>query len=432
MSNKKNGLKTQIGVDDSSDILSEAHWHDTDEVEGEIIDEFYFEEQPKEQVKVVEESKVTINEIVSKSEDNTINNTNLYEEVNVVRLDMGNDVELYDVNKTIKLRKSTANMVSDLRMNHPNANVRISRIIDDSIRYYYKFIKDQGGFGVEKVELNATRSAGLAKATRDIIYDENYAIPFDDKVNINGGIEELSVDLIKEYFRASESELYWEVSKFSLEALAKKIEIVQNSKEGLKVKNVGLLMFSNFPQKFFPMCQIEVIDFTKKSFEADFTEKIFTGSIYTQLIGVLVYISNSVIKEKFVKVNDKSEEVRMFSYPYEAIKEALVNSVYHRDYLGNDPIEVRIYKDEIVIINYPGADKSITLDDINAGRVFARRYRNRKIGEFLKSMKLAQGKATGLSKIIDVMKKNYSPRPVFEMNDERSYFLVRLAINSYF
>ena len=207
MSNKKNGLDSQIGVNDSSDILSEAHWHDTDEVEGEVIDEFYFGEQPKEEVNVVEESKVTINETVSKSENNTINNTNLYEDVNVVRFDMGNDVELYDVNKTIKLRKSTANMVSDLRMNHPNANVRISRIIDDSIRHYYKFIKDQGGFGVENIELNATRSAGLAKATRDIIYDENYVIPFDEKININGGIEEISGDLIKEYFRASESEL---------------------------------------------------------------------------------------------------------------------------------------------------------------------------------------------------------------------------------
>ncbi|WP_326512418.1 ATP-binding protein [Clostridium intestinale] len=417
MSKKKKGLKTQIDVNDSSDILSEALWYDTDEVEGRVIEEFYFEEQPKEEVRNTEESKVSISETILGSEDKIINSTNLDKQV-----------EDHSVTKNIRLRKSTVNMAQEMRMLHPHDNIRISRIIDDSIRHYYKFIKDQGGFVVEKVELNASRSAGLAKATRDIIYEENYVIPFDDKVNINGGIEELSGDLIKEYFRASESALYWEVSKFSLEVLAKKLGIVQNS----KVKNVGLLMFSNSPQKFFPMCQIEVIDFTKKSFEADFTEKIFTGSIYTQLIGALVYISNSVIKEKFIKVNDKSEAVRMFSYPYEAIKEALVNSVYHRDYLGNEPIEVRIYKDEIIIINYPGADKSIKLEDINVGRVFARRYRNRKIGEFLKAMKLAQGKATGLSKIIDVMKKNYSPRPVFEMDDERSYFLVRLAINSYF
>lgn len=430
MGKNKKEMDTQIGVDNGSDILSEAHWHDTDEVKGEIIDEFYFGEKPKEESKKVDKSKE--DETLTRVDYKDINSENLYKQVDLNIFDIGNEAEVYNVSKNIKLRKSTANMVSDLRMMHPNANVRISRIIDDSIRHYYKFIKDQGGFVVEKVELNASRSVGLAKATRDIIYDENYAIPFDEKININGGIEELSGDLIKEYFRASESELYWEVSKFSLEALGKKLGIVQNSKDGLKVKNVGLLMFSNFPQKFFPMCQIEVIDFTKKSFEADFTEKIFTGSIYTQLIGALVYIRNSVIKEKFVKLDDKSEAVRMFSYPYEAIKEALVNSIYHRDYLGNEPIEVRIYKDEIVIINYPGADKSIRVEDINAGRVFARRYRNRKIGEFLKAMKLAQGKATGLSKIIDVMKKNYSPRPVFEMDDERSYFLVRLAINSYF
>ena len=237
MGKNKKEMDTQIGVDNGSDILSEAHWHDTDEVKGEIIDEFYFGEKPKEESKKVDKSKE--DETLTRVDYKDINSENLYKQVDLNIFDIGNEAEVYNVSKNIKLRKSTANMVSDLRMMHPNANVRISRIIDDSIRHYYKFIKDQGGFVVEKVELNASRSVGLAKATRDIIYDENYAIPFDEKININGGIEELSGDLIKEYFRASESELYWEVSKFSLEALGKKLGIVQNSKDGLKVKTVG-------------------------------------------------------------------------------------------------------------------------------------------------------------------------------------------------
>ena len=167
MSKEKKEIKTQIGVDDSDDILSEAHWYDTDEVEGELIQEFYFGEQPKEEVKTGEENKTAINETIPRSGDNIINNVNLYKQI-----------EDHSVTKNIRLRKSTVNMVQEMRMIHPHDNIRISRIIDDSIRYYYKFIKEQGGFVVEKVEQNNARSVSLAKTASDISYDENYIIPY--------------------------------------------------------------------------------------------------------------------------------------------------------------------------------------------------------------------------------------------------------------
>lgn len=53
-------------------------------------------------------------------------------------------------------------------------------------------------------------------------------------------------------------------------------------------------------------------------------------------------------------------------------------------------------------------------------------YRNRRIGDFLKELKLTEGKATGIPVIRDEMAKNGNPEPVFYTDDEKTLFLVTL------
>ena len=50
----------------------------------------------------------------------------------------------------------------------------------------------------------------------------------------------------------------------------------------------------------------------------------------------------------------------MYNYPYAALEEALANAVYHRGYDIREPIEVRIEKDMIEIVSFPGPDRSVT------------------------------------------------------------------------
>ena len=69
------------------------------------------------------------------------------------------------------------------------------------------------------------------------------------------------------------------------------------------------------------------------------------------------------------------------------------------------------------------------MSDLQSGRAVSRRYRNRRIGEFLKELDLTEGRSTGISKILKVMEANGSGKPEFETDDDRSYFLVRLPIH---
>ena len=62
----------------------------------------------------------------------------------------------------------------------------------------------------------------------------------------------------------------------------------------------------------------------------------------------------------------------------------------------------------------------------------SRRYRNRRIGEFLKELDLAEGRSTGVPKILRALRNNGSPAPSFETDDDRTWFRVRLPAHPSF
>ena len=80
-------------------------------------------------------------------------------------------------------------------------------------------------------------------------------------------------------------------------------------------------------------------------------------------------------------------------------------------------------------IIYPGPDRSVHMEQLRIGKAMSRRYRNRRIGEFLKELQFTEGSSTGIPKILEAMKKNGSPPEEFEFDEEHSYFMVRLPVH---
>lgn len=161
-------------------------------------------------------------------------------------------------------------------------------------------------------------------------------------------------------------------------------------------------------------------------------ERIFAGPIDEQLRDALSYIKNNVIAEKIFKVTGQAEAVRVKNYSYEAIEEFLSNAIYHKSYQIHEPITVRIETDKIEITSTPGPDRSITDDDIRNYQMRTRRYRNRRIGDFLKELHLVEGRNTGIPTAIRAIKENGSPLPLLLTDEDRSFFSVIIPIHEAF
>jgi ATP-dependent DNA helicase RecG len=257
-------------------------------------------------------------------------------------------------------------------------------------------------------------------------------IPFDDRVNTFASVADLSKSLMREHLEEIQSKLYAESENMSVQDLAERMNLSQGAHEHLFPKNIGLLLFSKKTQDYFKGAIIDLVEFPD-GLTQPFTEKTFEGTIQKQLTDVLAYINNNIIKTKVIKHKDREKSDRCINYPYDAIEEALANAVFHRNYELADPIEVRILPASIEIISYNGVDPSIKQSEFDAGRVRARRYRNRRIGEFLKELKLTEGRGTGIPTIVNALKENGSPAPIFDINDpERTHFIVEIPIHPAF
>ncbi len=255
-------------------------------------------------------------------------------------------------------------------------------------------------------------------------------IPFDDRTNQTASPLDLSLSLIKTYLQEIGSALGDQADRMDFELLCRRMLIVDGPKEYVLPRNAGLMFFHPEPERFFPQAQIDVVQFPDGPGGDTLIEKSFRGPLSQQIRNALSYISNSILQEYVIKRPDRAEADRFFNYPYAAIEELLVNAVYHKSYEAREPIEVRILPDEITITSYPGPDRSIRLSDFAVGKSVARRYRNRRIGEFLKELKLTEGRGTGIPKVLRAMQANGSPLPRFDTDDDRTYFTTFLPIHA--
>lgn len=257
-------------------------------------------------------------------------------------------------------------------------------------------------------------------------------VPFDERGNSDIQLEDISLLLLRDYLAKVGSRLAEQVATLPLTKILDQMELYTGPKENRLIRNVAAMMFSENPSKFFPYTQIDVVTFPKGKQKApnNFTEVTFKGSVTQMIKQTMEYIKSNVLKEYVRKISGKQEAERFWNYPYDAIEEAVVNSVYHRDFLQHEPIEITIEPSGISILNCPGPDRSISREDIEKGDMLkSRRYRNRRLGDFLKELDLTEGRSTGVPTIQAKLAENGSHRAIFETTDDRLTFLVTIPVH---
>ncbi len=257
-------------------------------------------------------------------------------------------------------------------------------------------------------------------------------VPFDDRPNPNIAMSDISMVLLRDYLAKIDSKLEASLFTQPLSQTLEQMDLMDGPTENRMIKNVAAMMFCEHPEKFFKYTQIDIVTFPEGRTNGpnNFSETTIRGSVPQLINGALTYLKNNIIREFVVKQRDVPESIRYFNYPVQALEEIIVNSLYHRDYQLYEPIEISIEPEGIHILSFPGPDRTISNVAIKEGdRLISRRYRNRRLGDFLKEMDLTEGRSTGIPTVQDELQKNGSPRATIETNDERSFINVFVPIH---
>lgn len=254
-------------------------------------------------------------------------------------------------------------------------------------------------------------------------------IPWDDRRAIGATIDDLGWHRVRKYLRVIRSGL---IEEKSLDVVCRRLMVTKRVNDHEVPRNVGLLLFSDDPMIWFHSAKVEVVLFADDGSGDVQEERVFTGSLLDQIDSCLKYFQ-SASSIRLEKQSDQIQAKSWCSYPMTALRESLVNAVYHRSYQPDmlEPTKVYLYPNRIEFISYPGPVPGVDVEHfLPDSRVPPMPARNRRVGEFLKELRLAEGRLTGVSKIYRALRENGSPPPKFDFDRFRSYFRTTIYAHS--
>jgi len=179
------------------------------------------------------------------------------------------------------------------------------------------------------------------------------------------------------------------------------------------------LLFHDNPDRHVPGSYIKIGVFSEKEFVI--REKYVYGPLIKLPLDALEIIFDLYLQSTFEYENEILR-VNRYEYPKAAIREALLNSVIHKDYSGGCPTEVRIYLDRVEIHNQGSLPRGWTVEKL-LNEKHNSSPPNPKMAIAFHSAGLIEKWGEGVQKIKTACKENGNPMPTYEV----SYGWVKLT-----
>lgn len=208
-----------------------------------------------------------------------------------------------------------------------------------------------------------------------------------------------------------------EVEGLSTEQLFDKLRLTESG----QLKRAALVLFGKDPSKFYPSINVRIGRFR------DELDLVFQESEEDNIINLYQTVLNQ-INHKFIVKNITFEGMHRIEtpeYPREAMREAILNALVHRNYMGAHT-QIRVYDDKITFWNEGGLQSPLTIESLK--RPHSSRPRNVLIADVCFKGGLIDAWGRGTIKIIEACKQAGLPEP--EIIERDGGLLVTLFKNS--
>jgi ATP-dependent DNA helicase RecG len=227
---------------------------------------------------------------------------------------------------------------------------------------------------------------------------------WDAYIENNASLGDLNTDLIKEFLDVVREKRRLPIPvRASDEEILKKLELILDNKP----TRAALLLFGHSPQSFFPSAFLKMGRFRSSTHIVDDREAY--GALGQQLDGAMAWFRER-LETEFIITGQPAREVR-WEYPLEAIREAVINSLCHRDYTSSAHNQIRLYDDHLEIWNAGSLPAGLT-----ASALFQEHDsipRNRKIANAFFFAGLIEQWGSGTLRMVEELEAANLPSPRF-------------------
>jgi predicted HTH transcriptional regulator len=283
------------------------------------------------------------------------------------------------------------------------------------------FIKRVRELCVYKRFINAENLKSQVLASLISCLDERGRISkvaFDYAVCQEADYQSIDEKAVRDYLQNRAVKLKVDIPKISIkDFLLKTLKVLKMEDSRLRPTNAGLLFFGKDPSYFIPQNEIRIARFKGITREVFLDSKNITGPFYKMLDEVEMFFErNTRLASKIVEF----KRVDIPEYPYEAIREAAINALAHRDYSNRwAPIMFSIFDDRVEISNPGGLLPGLNIKKLEGHHA----ARNKVICDIFHETRDMEKFGTGIAKMKRIMKEKGLTEPKFA--EEGDYFIVR-------
>lgn len=227
-----------------------------------------------------------------------------------------------------------------------------------------------------------------------VMFRESDTIPFEEKTVKRFTFDNVSRAKILAFTKEAEIR----IGKTSTGVFLKSLKVADDK----IVKNAGILFFAKNISDYLPQSQMTLVAFKGTEKFHIFDRRDIRDDLLTQFNEAIDFLMKHLNVRSEIKGLNRRD---IYDIPFEAIREALVNALMHRDYsITGTQVNVEVYDDRVEIINpgglAPGVSKkafgniSVRRNELIAD-LFFRLHKVERLGMGIKQMRKAM-KAAGL------------------------------------
>jgi len=242
--------------------------------------------------------------------------------------------------------------------------------------------------------------------------------PFDQAICREADYKDIDEQEVKDFLQNRTIKLNVKVPKITIKNfLISTLKIVKKEGGVLRPINAALLFFGKTPSEIITHHEIRIARFRGTTRSEFIDSQEIKGPVYKMLSAVeSFFLRNTRLANKIVEF----KRIDIPEYPFEAIREAVINAIAHRNYNRRGaPIMVSIFDDRIEVSN-PGG----LLPGLNIKRLEGHHAtRNKTICDIFHETMDMERFGTGIGKMKKLMKENGLSLP--EFSEEGDFFVVK-------
>ncbi len=199
-----------------------------------------------------------------------------------------------------------------------------------------------------------------------------------------------------------------------------------------RLNRAGLLLFGQNPQQLIRTAYVQIGRFGDEATILD--EKTTTSNLFVQLEQTMQAIRGYVFVRydipKMAAGRSPLEDLQrheVWEFPYDAVREAVLNALVHRDYTSVGRIQIRVYDDRLVISNPGSLPEALTVSDLfKEHNSFPR---NPAIAQTIYYTQLIEKWGTGTIRMRNACRAEGAPDPEFEARPSEFIVTLRKSVS---